>query len=901
MDEDPHEWRQPPAAAWHSLKPEEVFEKLESGPEGLSEQEASARVDLYGPNELPKPKPRSAWRRLAAQFNNVLIYVLLGAGMLTAMLGHWVDAGVIIGVVLINAVIGFVQEGKAERALQAVTDLLSPQAVVLRGGHRMTVAATALVPGDIVALQSGDRVPADLRLFKLKGLRIDEAILTGESQPVEKSIGVVPAETPLGDRQGIAFCGTLVTFGQGVGIVIGTGLGTEIGRISVLLERVETLATPLLQQLAGFGRTLTIAIMAVSAAAFTFGIVVRDFTASEMFLAAVGLAVAAIPEGLPAIITITLAIGVQRMARRNAIIRRLPAVETLGSVTVICSDKTGTLTRNEMTVQNLTLAGQLIDVSGIGYEPRGGFSAEGRDMLLAEQPELLELCKASLLCNDAVLVETNGQWSVQGDPTEGALVVLACKAGLDSGSLMQSFPRTDEVPFESEHQLMATLHHDHSGHGFVYVKGAPEVIISRCNRQRYNGSEHPLDIGYWHRSLDAIGQRGRRPLALAFKPAATGQQTLQISDLDGGLTMLGLVGIMDPPREEAIRAVRDCRAAGIEVKMITGDHVGTACSVGGQLGIGDGKTAYAGERLTQLNEAEFRRAALEADIFARTSPEHKLKLVTALQAEGRVVAMTGDGVNDAPALKRANVGVAMGIKGTEAAKEAAEMVLADDNFSSIAHAIEEGRTVYENIRKAILFILPTNGGEALTIVAAIVLGRMLPVTAAQILWVNMVTAVTLALALAFEPPEPDIMQRPPRRPEEPLLSGFMIWRIVFVSLIMVAVTFGLFLWERLHGASIETARTVAVNALVVLEIFYLLATRVLRDSVFSRDGLFGNRYVLIAILIVIVLQVLFTYSSPMQTIFLSEALSAAAWGRIIFFSALLLFLVELEKWVVRLR
>jgi magnesium-transporting ATPase (P-type) len=540
---------------------------------------------------------------------------------------------------------------------------------------------------------------------------------------------------------------------------------------------------------------LTGAILGIAAVTFAFGTLLRGYSAGEMFLAAVGLAVAAIPEGLPAIMTITLAIGVQRMARRNAIIRRLPAVETLGSVTMICSDKTGTLTKNEMTVQRVVTAEQTFEVSGAGYCPHGDFSIDGAEVRACDFPELIEIVRAGLLCNDAILRQQDDVWRLEGDPTEGALLTLAAKAGLDAGFESATLPRTDAIPFESEHRFMATLHHDHGGHGFIYLKGAPERVLAICHRERYAGTDRALDRDYWQNRLEQAAAAGQRVLALAFRALESTQGELQFKDIDYGFTLLGLVGIIDPPREEAIIAVRQCQAAGIRVKMITGDHAVTARAIGAQLGIGDGNTALTGVELENLDDETLARRALAIDVFARTNPEHKLRLVQALQANGQIVAMTGDGVNDAPALKKADVGVAMGVKGTEAAKEAAKMVLADDNFASIVHAVEEGRTIYDNLKKAILFILPTNGGEAGVVVTAILFGLTLPITPVQILWVNMITAVTLALALAFEPPEAAVMKRPPRDPQEPLLSGFLVWRIAFVALLLVISVVSLYLWK----------------------------------------------------------------------------------------------------------
>lgn len=884
---------------WHNHKCEDVFHSLGSTENGLSQQEVRQRLDKHGPNRLRPASKKSPLARFLAQFHNVLIYVLLAACVITAILGHWIDSAVILGVVVINAIIGFIQEGKAEKALDAIRHMLSHQALVKRDGAFITLPAEELVPGDVVLLQSGDKVPADLRLFKARELRIEEAMLTGESEPAEKSIETVGELATIGDRKCIAYSGTLVTYGQGQGVVVATGDITEIGRISRMLREVQVLTTPLLRQMAIFAKWLTIAIGIVAITTCAYGVLIQNYPLGEMFLAAVGLAVAGIPEGLPAIMTITLAIGVQRMAKKHAIIRRLPAVETLGSVTVICSDKTGTLTRNEMTVKTVASSAGLCEVSGSGYAPYGAFSLDGQAVTTDELPLLKELAQAALLCNDASLNEVNGQWQIQGDPTEGALVTLALKAGLERNYCLAQYPRTDAIPFESQHRFMASLHHDHARHGFIYLKGAPERVMEMCHQQRVRGEEAPLDRTYWEASMEKMASRGQRLLAIAFKPATDGQQTLTFNDVQAGLTLLGVVGIIDPPREEATKAVQVCKSAGIRVKMITGDHSATARAIGAQMGIGDGMTSVNGTELDTYNEQQLHDAVQRSDIFARVSPEQKLQLVTALQAQGEVVSMTGDGVNDAPALKRADVGVAMGQKGTEVAKEAAEMVLTDDNFASIAHAVEEGRTVYDNLKKSILFILPTNGGEALTIIAAIVSGRMLPVTPAQILWINMITAVTLALTLAFEPAERNVMQRKPRDPQEPILSGFLIWRIAFVSLILLIGTFGLFVWERQSGSSIELARTVAVNTLVMFEIFYLISARYLLEPALTREGLTGNRYVLYAIGLLLIIQMGFTYLPPMQALFATTAIGIEAWLRIIAVASSVLILVELEKMVLR--
>ncbi|MFC1589131.1 cation-transporting P-type ATPase [Pseudomonadota bacterium] len=884
---------------WHSLDTDKVFQNISSSADGLSQQDAEQHLQKYGANRLRPAKKKGPLARFLAQFHNVLIYVLLGAGVVTALLEHWVDSGVIIAVVILNAIIGFIQEGKAEKALDAIRNMLSHQAMVKRDGTFISLAAEQLVPGDVVLLQSGDKVPADLRLFKTRELRIDEAMLTGESMPTEKSTQTVAENATIGDRKCLAYSGTLVTYGQGQGVVIATGDHSEIGRISSMLRHVQVLTTPLLRQMDTFARWLTLAIGIIAAATFIYGVLLQNYTVGEMFLAAVGLAVAGIPEGLPAIMTITLAIGVQRMAKKHAIIRRLPAVETLGSVTVICSDKTGTLTRNEMTVQTVATGAGTCEVSGAGYDPHGAFNLDGNDVTTEGFPLLREVAQAALLCNDSTLSEENGQWHIQGDPTEGALVTLALKAGLEHHYCKTQYPRTDAIPFESQHRFMASLHHDHAGHGFIYLKGAPERVLEMCHQQRMRGEDVPLDKVYWDACMHAMATRGQRLLAIAFKPSTADHQNLAFSDIEDGLTLLGVVGIIDPPREEATAAVHACQIAGIRVKMITGDHAITARAIGTQMGIGDGVTVIKGSELETFDEAQLQEAVQRCDIFARVSPEQKLQLVTSLQASGAVVSMTGDGVNDAPALKRADVGVAMGLKGTEVTKESAEMVLADDNFASIAHAVEEGRTVYDNLKKSILFVLPTNGGEALIIIAAIVMGKMLPITPVQILWVNMITAVTLALTLAFEPAEANVMQRPPRNPKEPILSGFLIWRICFVSLIIVIGTFGLFLWERDHGASIELARTVAVNTLVMFEIFYLFSARYLLAPALTFDGLIGNRYVLYAIGLLLVIQLSFTYLGPMQSLFATTAMSIDAWLRVIAVATSVLILVEFEKMILR--
>ena len=817
---------------------------------------------------------------------------------MTVLLGHFVDASVIFGVVVINAVIGFIQEGRAEAAMGAIRKMLAPHANVLRGGRRQAIDAAALVPGDQVLVEPGDRVPADLRLTHARGLAVQEAVLTGELVPTEKGTRPIVGEVPVGDRSSMAYSGTLVTRGYGQGVVVATGSATAIGRVSGMLGAVETLETPLVRQMAAFARLLSAAILALAAVTMAFGTLVRGMPLLDMFMAGVGLAVAAIPEGLPAVMTIALAIGVRRMAARNAIVRRLPAVETLGSVSVICSDKTGTLTRNEMTVERVALSDAVLTVTGRGYEPVGEIGRAGELPDLLAEGRLAGLARAALLCNDASLNEVRGGWQVEGDPMEGALVALAMKLGLEPSAERGRWQRQDLIPFDAAHRFMATLNRDADRPGLVCVKGAPERLLEMCDLERGPGGDGPLDPELWYGRMAAIAGEGHRLLALATRPARPDEEQLDPDRLDEGLVFLGLVGLVDPPRAEAIAAIAACRGAGIDVKMITGDHAATALAIADRLGLDTEAGALTGADLDRLDDGELDRRVDEVSVFARTSPVHKLRLVRALQAAGRVVAMTGDGVNDAPALKRADVGIAMGGGGTEAAKEAAQMVLADDNFATIAAAVEEGRGIYDNLKKAIAFILPTNGGEALILVAAILLGVELPITPVQILWVNMITAVSLALALAFEAVEPGVMLRPPRPRDEPLLSGFLIWRVAFVSALLLVGVFGLFAAYRAAGADLDRARTIAVNTLVLFEVFYLLNCRRLLEPVLSREGLLGSRPVLVAVGVVLALQLAYTYLPPLNLLFATKPLTLADWGAILLVAFWVLLLVEAEKWLL---
>jgi magnesium-transporting ATPase (P-type) len=885
---------------WHAMAADDVAGRLATdATTGLAAAEASRRLEQHGPNRLPEGKRRSALMRLLAQLNNVLVYVLLGAGFTKLMLGLWVDAAIILGVVLINALLGFVQEGKAEKALDAIRNMLSAEARTLRDGTVRMIPAEQLVPGDVVLLESGDRIPADLRLVEVKNLRTEEAALTGESVPADKSVAPVPQKATIGDRHSMGFSGTMVVSGRATGVVVATGAGTELGRINALLAGVSALETPLLRQIKRFGYAITAAIGVISVLVFAYGKWVAGMDFVELFQAVVGIAVSVIPEGLPAIITIALAIGVQRMAQRNAIIRRLPAVETLGSVSRICSDKTGTLTLMEMMVVSAVTAEAEYQVSGNGYAPEGEVTRNGQPA--GEDPVLTGMGRVSALCNDAVLLQEDGAWRVEGDPTEGALYPFAGKLGMAAPSERQAHPRLDAIPFESEHKFMATLHGTAEGQTLLLAKGAPEIIIEHCDRQQTAGGQAaPLDRERFLHMADALAGQGERVLALAWlqdPPVAAGG--LGPADLPRNLVLLGLIGLLDPPRPEAIEAVKDCHDGGIRVTMITGDHKITAAAIARMLGIGDGRTAVAGAEIEAMNDAALQETVRDVDVFARASPEHKLRLVKAIQANGQVVAMTGDGVNDAPSLKKADIGVAMGIKGTEVTKEAAGMILADDNFASITAAVREGRTVYNNIEKAILFMLPTNVAQALVIAVAIFFGFTMPITAPQVLWVNMVTSVALGLVIAFEPHELDVMRRPPRAVERAILTGFGIWRVIFVGLSLLAYTLWAFFWMKSQGATDELARTVAVNAITIGQAFYLLNSRFLVDSSMSIRAHRGNRYLPMGIGAVVLLQLLFTYAPPLQALFGNQAVPLHVWPWL-FAGGLVFFLVvEAEKLVIR--
>jgi magnesium-transporting ATPase (P-type) len=887
--------------AWHALPADEVVKRLStSTSSGLDGAGVSGRLEKYGRNRLPAGKKQGPFMRFLLQFNNILVYVLLAAGFVKLMVGLWLDAAIILGVVVINALLGFIQEGKAEKALDSIRNMLSAEARTLRGGETRMIPAEELVPGDIVLLESGDRIPADLRLVDVKSLRTEEAALTGESVPVDKTTDPVAEKATVGDREGMAFSGTLVASGRGTGVVIATGSATELGRINQMMAAVSALETPLLRQIKRFGYAITAIIGVVCVAVFAFGKWVRGIEFIELFQAVVSIAVSVIPEGLPALITVTLAIGVQRMAQRNAIIRRLPAVETLGSVSRICSDKTGTLTLMEMMVVSAVTAESAYTATGDGYSAEGQVLKDGKPA--GEDPVLKLMGRVSMLCNDAELIQAEGVWKVEGDPTEGALYPFGSKLGLERKAEQDTYPRVDAIPFESEHKFMATLHKDSGGKQFILVKGAPEVILEHCDRQATKGgAPAPLDREHFQKASDRLAAQGERVLGLAWlEEPGLAAGSLGPASLPKNMVLLGLIGLLDPPRKEAIEAVKECHTGGIRVTMITGDHKITAAAIAKMLGIGDGKTAIAGTEIEEMDSATLQERVRDVDVFARASPEHKLRLVKAIQANGQIVAMTGDGVNDAPSLKKANIGVAMGIKGTEVTKEAAGMVLADDNFASITAAVKEGRTVYNNIEKAMLFMLPTNVAQALVILVAIFVGFTAPITAPQILWVNMVTSVALGLVISFEPHELDVMQRPPRLAGRPILDGFGVWRVIFVGLALLALTLWAFFWMKSKDASDDLARAVAVNALVIGQVFYLLNSRYKVDSSLSLKAHLGNQYLGLGIGAVVILQLLFTYAPPLQALFDTEAIPLGVWPWL-FLGGLIFFLVvETEKFMIRL-
>lgn len=880
---------------WHSLEADHVLEMLGTNPsKGLSEDDAHERLIEWGENVLPEKKKENSLIRFFKHFNDILIYILLIAAIVTAVLGHWADTIVIGIVAVVNACIGYFQENKAEKALEDIKKLLSHTAQVIRDGKRLEIGASHLVIGDLVMLQPGDKVPADLRLIKSDNLRVEESALTGESIPSPKNIDPISPDAPLGDRSNMTFSTTTVSAGTAIGVVVATGSDTEIGKINRMMSEVKLVTTPLLRQTAKFGKTVSFVIIAIAVLVFIFGYFYRHYDTGELLMSVIGLAIAAIPEGLPAILSIILAIGVQNMAKRKAIVRNLPSVETLGSVAVICSDKTGTLTKNEMTVKSLITSDDSFDVTGTGYAPTGEILKDEQVVDFVSESVLDTLIGCFYVCNEASLgKDDHDNWYIKGDPTEGSLITLYEKASVDHHEV----DRIAKIPFDSEYKYMATLvEADYKN--IIYIKGAPDRLLDMADKELTLKGEKPFHRDYWEKQIVDLAGNGQRVIGAAYKLVSKDKKSLTHEDLHEGVTFLGLAGIIDPPREEAIEAIRQCLKAGITVKMITGDHIETAKSIGKEMGISDGTKALEGKDIEKMTDEELALAAVEYNIFARTSPEHKLRLVKALQSRNIICAMTGDGVNDAPALKKANVGIAMGIKGTEVTKDAAEMVLADDNFSTIAAAVEEGRRVYDNLKKTILFILPTNGAESFLIIASILFGTLMPLTPIQILWVNMVTSVTISLALAFEQLEPDTMKKPPRAPQTPLLDGYFIWRILFVSVLIGGGTLLLNLYLLNNGVSEDIVRTVTIQTIVITQMFHLYNSRSIRKSAFSSD-FFGNKAIFVVSGLLILLQLSITYLPFMNQVFGTVMLPLHFWKYPFVFGLVIFLIVEFEKFIMR--
>lgn len=881
--------------SWHEMTSVVALEKLGvSAMKGLDSNEVSSLQKRFGPNRMTPQKQTPTWLRFVLQFHQPLIYILLTASIITLALNEFIDAAVIFAVVMINAIIGFIQESKAEEAIKALSNMVVTMAKVRRNGQITTIPSHEIVPGDIVMLQSGDLVPADLRLIKTQNLQIEEAALTGESVPVFKQTDPISSSAILADRTNRAFMGTLVTYGQGEGVVCSIGDQTEIGKIADLIEQAETLLTPLTNKINRFSRILLIIILSLAALCFIIGLI-RGEPGKDTFMASVALAVATIPEGLPAAMTITLAIGVSRMAIMRAIIRKLPAVETLGSTTVICSDKTGTLTQNKMTTREIYAGGRLYEVTGSGYGPEGPILHDGKTVIPEDEIALTETLVAGLLCNDSAFArDPDGRLIVRGDPTEAALIVSANKAGLSKEDYDEKLPRISSIPFESEYKYMATLHGTGHKPEVIYIKGALESLIHRCEYQLdQNGKPEAITPDRILNAANEMAASGLRVLAFASRKASTLDSDLDHEHVAEGLTFLGLQGKMDLPRPEAIEAVAKCRGAGIKIKMITGDHALTASNIAMRMGLESGKSID-GESLNKLDDQALAKTVEEVSVFARVAPEQKLRLVKALQANGHIVAMTGDGVNDAPALKQADIGIAMGISGTDVSKAAADMILTDDNFSSIEAAVEEGRAVNDNLAKFIAWTLPTNFGEGLVILLSIILGTQLPILPVQVLWINMTTAILLGLMLVLEPKEPHIMDVPPRKTSAPILTRKLQLRVLLVSILMLIGCFSLFTWEINRGTPITEARTIAVNLFVCIEMFYLFNCRCLTRSMFS-IGVFSNRWLIGGIFATMLLQMAYTYVPFMNAIFQSAPIASEDWIRIIGIGFAVYMIVGLEK------
>lgn len=895
---------------WHAIDYKEVLDQFKSSLNGLSPEEIKKRRLQYGANELKRKTKDGALKVLWRQINNPLIWVLIGSSTLATALGKITDGMVVLAVVVVNSIIGFIQEYKAGKAIEALSNMVPENAAVMRNGNIITIPVSEIVPGDIVQVSAGDRIPADMRLIQQKNLQVEEAALTGESVPAQKNAEAVQSEAVIGDRKCMVYSGTLVVSGTATAVVANTGMDTELGKISEMLDETVDLDTPLTHKLRVIGKYLTTGIVGITIVIMMIGTyralgqgVLMFDAIKESLIFAIALAVGAIPEGLPAVVTIALAIGVQRMARRNAIIRKLPAVETLGSTTVICSDKTGTLTRNEMTASCLWNYHHNIQVTGVGYGKAGSFVQDGRE--IAALPEEMDLLlKKAVLCSDANVIYDAGDYSISGDPTEVALVVAALKSGISADELRKSSPRKDVIPFDSEKQFMATLNDN------IILKGAPEVVLKRCSTHIGGVS---LDTRKIISQIELLGSGGMRVLAIAQKTPVSGDE-ISAADVEGGFEFIGLIGMIDPPRAEAIEAIKACHNAGITVKMITGDHHATARAIGMELNLSANGNVVTGVDLSRMSDKELDKTIQTTNIFARVAPEHKLRLVKALQNNKEVVAMTGDGVNDAPSLKQSNVGVAMGITGTSVSKESADIVLADDNFSSIAAAVEEGRRVYDNLLKSLAFLLPTNMGLAFILVYGIIFfpfdpitkELILPMLPAQLLWINLVAAIALALPLAFEVKEPDVMNRPPRKPDESLFNGFVKFRVLFVSILMTIGTIVLFTWEYSYSVTngmaqadaLSRSQTIAITFIIIFQIFYLVNCRSLKDSVF-KIGVFSNGYIFLGIGSIIVLQSLLIYTPFLQKVFGTASLDGK--GLLVSFVAgsLIFFVISTEKWIIR--
>ena len=884
---------------WHSLEDNKIIELFESDiSDGLGPLSIKHREEYFGKNSLKEKKQDSKLKKFFMQFHNALIYILLGASTVTALLQEWVDSGVIFGVVIINVIIGYIQEVKAQEAIESLKQMMNTEAVVIRDGKKIKISSIDLVPGDIVLLESGSKVPADMRLLESKDLKVDESMLTGESVSSEKNIALQNQDITINDRDNMAYSGTFVTYGRAKGIVVGTAGHTELGKIAHLIEETTAMDTPLTKKISAFSKILLYVILVLAAFTFIVGIL-RENSAVETFMASVALAVGAIPEGLPAAVTITLAIGVSRMATKNAIIRKLPAVETLGSVTTICSDKTGTLTQNKMSVTNVYCSNTVYKVSGNGYEPKGEFFKDDEEIKLLDE-SLNEILRVGYLCNESYLLEKDGYFSINGDPTEGSLIVCALKAGYSEHILNTTFPRLDLLPFESDRQFMATLNKDiTSNQNILYLKGSIEKTLDICDFESIDDELIEIDKNKILHQAELFASQGLRVLAIAKKHVEGDRIDSKL--LDNKFVFIGLVAMMDPPRPEAIEAVKESIGAGINIIMITGDHALTAFSIAKMMSIIPEETKFEGSvirgsELFNLTDEELIKKVATVRVFARVEPEQKLRIVDALQERGEIVAMTGDGVNDAPALKQADIGIAMGIGGTEVAKEAADMILSDDNFSSIAHAVREGRNVFDNLVKFITWTLPTNLGEGLVILFAIMLGLTLPILPVQILWINMSTAIFLGLMLVFEPKEDNIMQRQPRNPKESILSKSMIVQMLVVGLYMLITSFIMFNYAISQGHTIEYARTVAVNVFVFIELFYLFSCKELEKSVFKTD-IFNNKLLLLGVALMAFAQVTFTHAGFMNLMFQSEALDIATWSEVVLIAFGVVFVVEIKRYI----